>query len=1024
MEKPKPPTAVSKPVSIVPKTVFGLRTDVLGNIHFDSQQTVIYPVSGVLAFQDVAKYPAIDTNLIDLTKIPEGEELIAQSTEEIQAEDHQDVLCITNFEKGFTYALHNIVHVYEKDTTFKFQKRTIITIPITLYEKESYRIVNMAVNAQQDTVIATTLHSQIYIAPLFPTETLKIIKIQFETLGEPLHIDNIIGVSCCAWKSIIMTASKDQTIRIWNYETMKIELVKKYQLKISVMALHPAGTLAAIGFSDSLRFLQVQLDDLKVTKVFNYPNCSKVEFSHQGHLLAAAHGKIIVIIAIFTFEIIHVLKGHNGNILSLVWSQNDSKLVSSGKEGSIYEWDTLSGKRINEIVQKGVEYRCLALSNDATSIFAITNNGILREIVKSDVIREFKTPDQSPVNSVALARSDLIMFLGTEMGQLYDVHCPLGETGGGTFTNFRFFHQAVTNVRITYDDKLLVTSSTDGTLVIWKILNIEGKTAPMDSVLGTCTDVMAPRADLLVKNNTIKNLEKRMQEQVEEFHFKIQHGDVFHSEQLRDVHKSYCKAIQELKDRYDEMVAKNIEEVNQMNVKFAKIEEEHQREIMNMEANFNEKIITEYDKSAMLKRKMDEMKEEYELKLRKSSGCLQDTIEALENNFKKQLQERQDIIQEIMKEIDNQKAEFVEYCKQVEIDNDRNIVETQLNYEKRLKEEEENSVKWRGEAGVLQKKIVTVSEQADQMKKEVHTLKQQQQRSQATIKDLQREIDVLNQELQGCDGTIREKEKKYNELQKKNVELEKSKQILNYKINELKAQIEPLEQEIIDKKNYITEMEKELEGLQQSHKQLTLRLSKLNDKHEGTAAELKKECQRRRTATAQFARICGEIHELAQYIQKPNELKQAIIDLYQKYADDKEVQKMLQVEAQIKNEFMRQREHIEKLSSGSKVTQDKKKEVGGTTKLLKENIVLTTELNKLRSQLRDTRKQVSQMESVLGLSGKYLPVSVARERLNKAVMSADMIEQRFKDEIDQMKQKIKILQDENLDLRDKILEKQ
>lgn len=53
MEKPKPPAVVSKPVSIVPKSVFGLRTDVLGNIHFDNQQTVIYPVAGVLAFQDV-----------------------------------------------------------------------------------------------------------------------------------------------------------------------------------------------------------------------------------------------------------------------------------------------------------------------------------------------------------------------------------------------------------------------------------------------------------------------------------------------------------------------------------------------------------------------------------------------------------------------------------------------------------------------------------------------------------------------------------------------------------------------------------------------------------------------------------------------------------------------------------------------------------------------------------------------------------------------------------------------------------
>lgn len=49
MEKPQ-----IKPVSIIPKAVFGLRTDVIGNITFDGDKTVIYPVSGVLSFTDTS----------------------------------------------------------------------------------------------------------------------------------------------------------------------------------------------------------------------------------------------------------------------------------------------------------------------------------------------------------------------------------------------------------------------------------------------------------------------------------------------------------------------------------------------------------------------------------------------------------------------------------------------------------------------------------------------------------------------------------------------------------------------------------------------------------------------------------------------------------------------------------------------------------------------------------------------------------------------------------------------------------
>lgn len=39
-------------VGLRPKHVYGLRTDVMGNIHFNLHQEVIYPIEGVLAFHD------------------------------------------------------------------------------------------------------------------------------------------------------------------------------------------------------------------------------------------------------------------------------------------------------------------------------------------------------------------------------------------------------------------------------------------------------------------------------------------------------------------------------------------------------------------------------------------------------------------------------------------------------------------------------------------------------------------------------------------------------------------------------------------------------------------------------------------------------------------------------------------------------------------------------------------------------------------------------------------------------------
>lgn len=39
-------------VTLQPKRVFGLRTDVVGNIHFTIGQEIVYPAAGVLIVQD------------------------------------------------------------------------------------------------------------------------------------------------------------------------------------------------------------------------------------------------------------------------------------------------------------------------------------------------------------------------------------------------------------------------------------------------------------------------------------------------------------------------------------------------------------------------------------------------------------------------------------------------------------------------------------------------------------------------------------------------------------------------------------------------------------------------------------------------------------------------------------------------------------------------------------------------------------------------------------------------------------
>lgn len=539
-------------------------------------------------------------------------------------------------------------------------------------------------------------------------------------------------------------------------------------------------------------------------------------------------------------------------------------------------------------------------------------------------------------------------------------------------------------MKFTYNDKLLATGSADGTLVIWTILNNENRIAPYDVDLGKNVDIIIPRAELLEKTNTIYSLERRIVEQLAEFQYQNKQNDAFASEKMRDIQSEYCAAIEALKTKNEEMEADHVAQFNVISENISQMKDEHAKKLMEIEAEFDAKILNEYDKTNALKSKMESMRDDYEMKLRKSAGCLQDTIEALESDFKKQLHERQDLIGELMKQLEFQKKEFSETKRQIELDNDRKIVELKVNYEKKLKYENDMLLKCRAEAGVTHKKFLNVTNNCDELTKEKDLLVAEHRKTRLTIRNLEKDVEELKYEIESRDQTIRQKEIRVNELLRKNDELEKNKQVLNYKIMEQKSQLEPREREIQEKKDEIANMEKMLEKLEQSKSKLELQLSELKDKLRGTKKETEAERGQNINFRSLIQRMSSDIYHLSGFVQQPVQLKAEVMKLFQRYSDDKSLNKSIESDIEVENAFLRQRNYLEKQLERA-IQKAKWAEANNNTgKLLKDNIKLVTELNFVRKELNELQKINSNMESILGISGKYLPTAVAREKLAKA----------------------------------------
>ena len=56
------------------------------------------------------------------------------------------------------------------------------------------------------------------------------------------------------------------------------------------------------------------------------------------------------------------MKGHDGKVTAINWSKDDQRLVSCADDGSVYEWDVSTGRRVNETVVKTCAYNDVAIS--------------------------------------------------------------------------------------------------------------------------------------------------------------------------------------------------------------------------------------------------------------------------------------------------------------------------------------------------------------------------------------------------------------------------------------------------------------------------------------------------------------------------------------------------------------------------------------------------------------------------------------------------------------------------------------
>lgn len=391
--------------------------------------------------------------------------------------------------------------------------------------------------------------------------------------------------------------------------------------------------------------------------------------------------------------------------------------------------------------------------------------------------------------------------------------------------------------------------------------------------------------ELIEKMTKITNLEERLDQQSTEYSFELEHARKMQSLELQKTCEKYDKIISQLNNDRDALEKKYHEEKNLLNSVIEQKDIEHSTQMIQMEAKLCEKILNESNKSAELKSKMDNLKEEYEKLLRKSSDCLQATIDTLEKRFNEQLHERENQIRSLMDEIQTKKEEFFHYCKQLNLDNERRIAQLNLKHEIRLKETNDLLFKWRTDASILTKKNDATARYCEQLKNDIGILLDENNRNKKYICQLEQNIYEFQREIDLRNKLVDDKEICLIQALDKISNMETLKKFLNERAIELESQIQPLNEQIKQYNLKIDDMEECERNLRVKIENLNIDISGLNDRRKVISNDLKFEKNKVLCLETLIDRICADIYEMVENSQDISKLRQNAFCMYKKYAN-------------------------------------------------------------------------------------------------------------------------------------------
>mmetsp|Transcript_5890 Transcript_5890/g.6121 ORF Transcript_5890/g.6121 Transcript_5890/m.6121 type:complete len:1300 (+) Transcript_5890:152-4051(+) len=913
--------------------------------------------------------------------------------------DPSPILTLAPISKGFvagTTGGEMWSFTIEEDLKEQYKKEETFYLP-----KHEGGIVSICVTAD-DALICATDTQQLYQFNLANSSVTKDNTGQsgFDYLFTSFHkiIPNsdssITGIDVALWKPIIVTCSKDHTVRVWNLVEKRIEITKYFQEEPYALSVHPSGLYVVIAFTDKIRIASILLDDIAVTKELNIRGCTEVKFSRGGQYIAAVNGANVQIFNTYSGAIVSTLRGHTAKVRSIIWMHLDSKLMTVGQEGTVYFWEAYTGARSPDCYIGVIPITAGTALSDGSKAYTISNERQLKEIpmkktfdatTGQEVIA--KQPKDIPIEKYAsvmsIEESNKILFIGTcdpdSPGSVLSVMTL--PTVSSSFEITPLHNGPITAMCISKDGSLLITGDCNGVLLV---SDIEGtKNIPVQKKIHEggiisndfIEEILIRKSDLDARRLKAQELTMRVEELTLNSEHQLRLKELEHKDKIQEITERFTLQLQNENTAYESYIQEKSEAEKEFKYQLSNLDEKHEKELKSVENRYNSKLSIEAARHQQLQIEIEESHKKWNAENSALVESHQNYLAKLTEEYESKLNEEHQTQKNLQQEKTRLQTDYDRSRGNIEYDADNEIDDMKTRFEMRLKQEEETCIALMADHAVMKKNLQMLNKDSETHREEIKRLRDKEVRLIETIRSLEKDIQSHKKEIREREETITDKEKRIFDLKKKNQELEKFRFVLDYKIKELKLQIAPRENEITVMQRQIEDMDLELEQYHKSNLALNLMIGELKLKLEGLRKELLSQTSRVEVNSKLLERFMRDLQEVWSVRSDYNQMKAKVVQLYRIYVQEDvlllEEGNGNDVEGPQK-QYNRDREQMERSLDALRKSlhTDTKLHKRDLSKMMRENVLLTKEMNDLRKEAHSLQLQKQALQESLESGNK------------------------------------------------------